>query len=100
MDAVEKLLPEFGGEPCLRIGSFAGPFRVSVRLSAGGASTATRPPRTGAVAVPRPHRRQGSDITARPSPIFSVPKDPAGIHPLGAAAAWVSGPMRAAACAS
>ena len=56
MDAVEKLLPDFGGKLCLRICSFAGPFSVSVRLTAGGASTATRPPGTRAVAVRRPHR--------------------------------------------
>jgi hypothetical protein len=47
--ALEKSLSDFGGEPCLRIDSPTRPFRVSVRLTAGRASTAARPSRTRAM---------------------------------------------------
>jgi hypothetical protein len=56
------LVPCSTGEPRLRPGSPPAPLSVSVRLTAGRASTATLPSRVCAVAVPRPHARQGSEM--------------------------------------
>ena len=49
IDAVEKLLPDSAGSRVCALVLPLDLFRVSARLTAGGASTATRPPRTRAV---------------------------------------------------
>jgi hypothetical protein len=59
-DALEKPPPDIGGEPCLRPGSPPASFRVSVRLTARLASTATSPSRPRAVPYPCPHARQAA----------------------------------------
>jgi hypothetical protein len=49
IDAIEKPLSDYGGEPCLRFGSLAASFSVSVCLTARGASTAALPSRVRAM---------------------------------------------------
>jgi hypothetical protein len=73
IDALEKPLPDFGGKPSLCFSSPPAPLRVSVRLTAGRASTAAFPSRVRAMSVPLPHSRQSIGITA-PRPLDRIPR--------------------------